>query len=518
MRRFVGAATIAALALALAACAPVAVSGWVPPDWPSAPYPVTTAPAPLDAAAVGGLRAERIRNDGVGIQARWALASSQDAFNARMTAVVTDAIGARESDTGVAYSPQVFDQGAGMADRTCVAGSTLRPAAEILADPALAPAGGSGTAIVCDVVAASGSYLGERVRVVSGDAGTVTHDDATIVYAHLATDEVATAEQLWIEDAEVTLWEGIVAGLRRDAGSLSLATVAPPDEAQAAGIRTALASTVFAPDGAAVITIPAGFTAPELAALGFPPTSEPMVLAVPTDTAASLLTPFGLAVSAAVGSAATFEAPATVTTGFWPVDCTLVPCVAMTYDAGPSSLTPGILDDLAAHNAAATFFALGSRAAANVGTLQRIVAEGSLVENHSWSHPDLTTLTDAQIAAQLGNTTTVLTRDSGQQVTVFRPPYGAYDDTVLEVAGMAAILWDVDTEDWRQPGDDVVIARAVGQPRPGSIVLQHDIQQTTARTASAVYDGLADRGFTLVNLRQLFGGQLPGGGVWRSTR
>jgi len=86
------------------------------------------------------------------------------------------------------------------------------------------------------------------------------------------------------------------------------------------------------------------------------------------------------------------------------------------------------------------------------------------------------------------------------------------------VAGMPAILWDVDTEDWQHPADDVLLARAVDQPQPGSIVLQHDIQENTARTAPAVYDGLLDRGFTLVNLRQLFGGALPASGVWRSAR
>ena len=77
------------------------------------------------------------------------------------------------------------------------------------------------------------------------------------------------------------------------------------------------------------------------------------------------------------------------------------------------------------------------------------------------------------------------------------------------------MLWDVDTLDWQHPDPDTLVARAVDQPAPQSIVLQHDIQQVTADTVSRVYDGLADRGFTIVNLRQLFGGTLPTSGAWR---
>ncbi|MGC5225283.1 hypothetical protein ACPW96_22170 [Micromonospora sp. DT81.3] len=87
---------------------------------------------------------------------------------------------------------------------------------------------------------------------------------------------------------------------------------------------------------------------------------------------------------------------------------------------------------------------------------------------------------------------------------------------MLTQAGMVAILWDVDTLDWRGTAADELTRGAVDLPRPGSIVLQHDTQPNTARTAAAVYAGLADRGFVLVNIAQLFHGQLPAAGAWRS--
>ena len=79
-------------------------------------------------------------------------------------------------------------------------------------------------------------------------------------------------------------------------------------------------------------------------------------------------------------------------------------------------------------------------------------------------------------------------------------------------------MWDVDTFDWRQPSDEVLIGRAVEQPIPGSVVLQHDIHPNTGRTAGRVYDGLLDRGFVLVNLQQLYNGQLPVSGARSSGR
>ena len=69
-----------------------------------------------------------------------------------------------------------------------------------------------------------------------------------------------------------------------------------------------------------------------------------------------------------------------------------------------------------------------------------------------------------------------------------------------------------------QPSDEVLIGRAVDQPIPGSVVLQHDIHPNTGRTAGRVYDGLLDRGFVLVNLQQLYNGQLPVSGARSSGR
>lgn len=234
---------------------------------------------------------------------------------------------------------------------------------------------------------------------------------------------------------------------------------------------------------------------------------------VPADVAVQLVSSFGARVLASHGQP--YAGPIVAPAGFRAVDCALVPCVALTYDDGPSARTPRILDELAAHDAAATFFAMGANAQGHAETLARMTWEGHEVEGHTWNHPHLPQLTDAQITAQIADSTRALEAVSGQDVTVFRPPYGELSPRVLAAAGMAAILWDVDTLDWQGPADDVLIARAVELPRAGSIVLQHDTNELTARTAGAVLDGLLDRGFQLVTLRQLFGGALPTAGSWQ---
>ena len=119
---------------------------------------------------------------------------------------------------------------------------------------------------------------------------------------------------------------------------------------------------------------------------------------------------------------------------------------------------------------------------------------------------------------EIDDTSAALQAASGEPVRAFRPPYGAWDREVLQIAGLPAILWDVDTEDWKQPGDDELVRRAVDQPRPGSIVLQHDIHANTGRTVERVMSGLRDRGFVLVTVAQLFGGSLPPRGAWQSGR
>ena len=493
---------------------PAPESDWTPPKWQGVFAEATSLPKPLEATGLG-LVERRLRNDEIGLQARWEQLPGAGSGNAAIVEAIRGIVSLRGESVGVAYQPKVFARGAGLAARGCVTGSTAWPAAEVVADPATGPIGGSGVAVVCDIVFASGSVLGQRLRVLGAQDGMVTSDTSRVFYFDTCIGEGGSGAQLWAPGAAEALWAGIAQSLRRQAGLLSLAPIAagPGGPELTAGL---LESTEVGPNGTLLVSVPAGFNAPELAALGITDTLRSSTWAVPREVAEPLLSVFGVQVVAAAG--APFIAPAPVAAGLDLVGCDLLPCVAMTYDDGPGELTAGVLDQLAARHASASFFLIGARVAGNADLARRMVAEGHVVGNHTWSHTALSKTTVAKAADELRRTDAAILAATGVPVTVFRPPWGEYNEAVLAVAGKPAILWDVDTFDWRQPSDEVLIGRAVDQPIPGSVVLQHDIHPNTGRTAGRVYDGLLDRGFVLVNLQQLYNGQLPVSGARSSGR
>jgi peptidoglycan/xylan/chitin deacetylase (PgdA/CDA1 family) len=505
------------LAVAIVGCAPEPDAAWQPPGWPEVALRVVSeVPAPIDPASIP-LVPQRVRNDGLGIQARFSYLPGSgpgvDSFNSRVSEFVRTAIAERSTATGAAYAPAVLPRGSGLGDRGCVSGSTAKPAAELLTDLSSGPAGGSGSAVVCDIEAAVGPVLGMRLRAVTGGPDGVISDSSLSLYVDTTTGGTATGDELWTDGAARSLTLQLVEMLREDARALSMRSAESTGDEQVEVVRQALSKAIPVAGGEFIATIPAGFDFAGLSQLGQNQTTQPMLVAIPPHVASPLLSPFGANVQSLAGQA--YAGPARVPAGSEPVDCTLVPCVAVTYDDGPSVFTDGILDALAAHHSAATFFAMGENAAPFSRVLARIVAEGNEVQNHTWNHPRLPTLSSAKVSAQIRDTTRALSAATGQPVTVFRPPHGLYNDSVLRAAGLAAILWDVDTFDWQSPRDDVLVARAVDQPAPGSIVLMHDVQAVTARNTSAVCEGLIDRGFTLVTVSQLFGGALPTSGVWR---
>lgn len=198
----------------------------------------------------------------------------------------------------------------------------------------------------------------------------------------------------------------------------------------------------------------------------------------------------------------------------WPdppkkVNCKHVKCVALTFDDGPGEYTGRLLDMLHKAGIHATFFVLGQMVAAGDGgrTLRRIVAEGHEVGNHSWSHPQLTTLSEEGLRWQLRHTERLVQHLTGVHMRVMRPPYGSTDSLVTAETrreGLAQILWSVDTLDWRDRVPSIV-ARRAGSAKPGSIVLMHDIHSTTVQAVPRVIKTLKHRGFTFVTVSELYG-------------
>jgi peptidoglycan/xylan/chitin deacetylase (PgdA/CDA1 family) len=175
--------------------------------------------------------------------------------------------------------------------------------------------------------------------------------------------------------------------------------------------------------------------------------------------------------------------------------------VALTFDDGPDIYTLQVLKVLRAYGVRATFFVMGEKAAARPDLIRAEVAQGHLVENHSWSHPHLADLDQAQIDWQLAATQRAITSAGAPAPTLFRPPFGNTSATVdgeAKLLGLRVIRWSIDTDDWRgrQPGD--IAASVLDQVVPGSVVLMHDGVRQSAATVQAlpaVIRGLRARGF-----------------------
>lgn len=166
--------------------------------------------------------------------------------------------------------------------------------------------------------------------------------------------------------------------------------------------------------------------------------------------------------------------------------------VHLTFDDGPSDWTPAVLRILTAHDATATFFVLGAQAELRPHLLGRIRRQGSVIGNHTVTHPQLTRLSDKQIRWQLA---------TGPHSRCFRPPYGATDPRVVRIArslGMRQVLWSADSRDWELPGRRAITDKALLGLRTGAIILMHDGGGDRAQTVAALpglLEELARRGY-----------------------
>lgn len=208
-------------------------------------------------------------------------------------------------------------------------------------------------------------------------------------------------------------------------------------------------------------------------------------------------------------------APGTIPPDDGSVDCadTETTCVALTFDDGPSGGTPQLLDTLDEHDARATFFVTGHPVQEHPGTLRRTYAEGHEIANHTLNHPDLTSVDAGEATMDLSSTQALVLRETGYDMDLMRPPYGATDggvETVTEDMGLAQILWSVDTNDWRDRDADKVADTALDGADDGAIILMHDIHSTTITAAEEIVQELESRGVEMVTVTQLLGSTEPG--------
>ncbi|MDT9407936.1 polysaccharide deacetylase family protein [Corynebacterium rouxii] len=191
------------------------------------------------------------------------------------------------------------------------------------------------------------------------------------------------------------------------------------------------------------------------------------------------------------------------------VDCAVAKCVALTFDDGPGPYTSQILDTLDSHGVKATFFEIATAIPRFPEVVRRQVASGMEVGSHTVTHRQLPLLSLAEQQQEADGASDRLVEAGAPRPMMMRPPYGAWNQDTKRL-GYSLILWNVDSEDWKNRDARVTTDNIMAQVRPGSIVLMHDIHPSTAAALPGIIERLKAQGYTLVTVPQLLGRLTPG--------
>lgn len=193
------------------------------------------------------------------------------------------------------------------------------------------------------------------------------------------------------------------------------------------------------------------------------------------------------------------------------------PMLALTYDDGPSAhATPRILATLEKYNSRATFFMVGKQAEKRMDVVKKMEELGCEVANHTYDHTLMTKVPPEELASQLARTNQVVSDACGISPVLMRPCGGARSEAGMNIVGaisMPAVLWSIDTLDWKTRDAQTTIQTVLEQAKDGDIILMHDLYETTADASEVLIPELVNRGFQLVTVSELAsyrGGMLPG--------
>ncbi|GAA5227976.1 polysaccharide deacetylase family protein [Paeniglutamicibacter antarcticus] len=190
-------------------------------------------------------------------------------------------------------------------------------------------------------------------------------------------------------------------------------------------------------------------------------------------------------------------------------DCSLVKCVALTFDDGPGTYTESLLDLLDEHQAKATFFLIGENVAKHPGVVRDELDRGHELGNHTFSHRDLTKMSLAAAQRELRKTDAAIKKATGEEPTLIRPPFGAIPTSLKKTLDVPVALWSVDTLDW-QTRDTKKTVKAAEKVEPGSIVLMHDIHESTIKAMPRILTDLQAKGYHFVTVSELISKPKPG--------
>lgn len=178
--------------------------------------------------------------------------------------------------------------------------------------------------------------------------------------------------------------------------------------------------------------------------------------------------------------------------------------VALTFDDGPSGeKTNKILELLSKNKAHATFFMVGNKLEGDSKTVKNVYESGNEIGSHTYAHANLTRQTVEERALALSMTDEIYNKITGDNISLLRPPYGAYKKEMLGEFNYSVVLWNIDTEDWRYRDVDRIIETVLDNLSDGSIILMHDSYNTTIEAVEKLLPILYSKGYQVVSVSEL---------------
>lgn len=162
-----------------------------------------------------------------------------------------------------------------------------------------------------------------------------------------------------------------------------------------------------------------------------------------------------------------------------------------------------ILDD---KNVKTTFFLVGDWVKKYPKSVKKIDKKGHDVGNHSSTHPHMTELSPQKIQSELQDCNNEIKKLTGKTPTLFRPPYGDYNNEVVNTTkamDMYCVQWNIDSLDWKDPGCDQIIENCVKKLSPGSIILLHNGAKNTPEALPKLIDAIKQKGYSIVPISEL---------------
>ena len=177
--------------------------------------------------------------------------------------------------------------------------------------------------------------------------------------------------------------------------------------------------------------------------------------------------------------------------------------IAVTYDDGPSQHTDRLLDCLVENGAKATFFVVGTQVEQYSDTVIRAESLGMEIGSHTYDHPYVSKLGAEEIRDTMAKNEEVINTYLGHGTTIMRPTGGAVSDTICANVGRPLINWDLDTLDWKSRDVDSIVNLVLDNVQDGSVILLHDLYETTVAASEIFIPELVARGYRMVTVSEL---------------